>query len=228
MSVLKKIPLAYDGELHNIRLVNFWVDLHELRDLVPRRLRIRDFGGRGLISLVNVELEKMHPVFLPEAFSFHYRHVAFRLLLDDSEYNNGNCCGVYFLRSFTESKMIAAGGNLLTDYELEYAEIRNLDRMMNLQQGNKYFNYAIDPNAEIKTDEEQRSIIGSIDRAYSVQDGKIKMIRIQREKWPLRQVECYLAETNFFKTAKPASAFVVDETIHYRWNAAQTISRCAS
>lgn len=228
MSILKRIPVSYEGELHNIRLVNFWVDIQEVRDLVPRRLKIRNFNDKALISLVNVELQKMHPVFLPEATSFHYRHVAFRLLLDDSELNNGENKGIFFLRSFTENKIIATGGALLTDYNLENAEIRNLDRMMNLQQGKQYFNYAIDPTSEIKTNEEQLKIIGALDRAYSVQDGQIKMVRIMREKWPLRQVECYLTETNFFETAKAASAFVVDETIHYRWNAAQTISKCAS
>lgn len=228
MSILKRIPLTYIGELHNIRLVNFWVDINEVREQVPRRLKIRNFNGKALISLVNVELEKMHPSFLPAAYHFHYRHVAFRLLLDDSDYNDGENKGVFFLRSFTQNKRIVGGGNLLTDYHLEHAEIRNLDRMMNLQQGNKYFNYAIDPGSEIKTDEEQRKIIGAIDRAYSMHDGQIKMVRIMREKWPIRQVECYLAETNFFETAKPASAFVVDEIIHYRWNAAENISKCAS
>lgn len=228
MSILKKIPISYIGELHNIRLVNFWVDMREVRDLVPRRLKIRDFDGKALISLVNVELEKMHPSFLPEASHFHYRHVAFRLLLDDSEYNKGESKGIFFLRSFTQNKIIATGGSLLTDYNLEKAEIRNLDRMMSLQQGEQYFNYALDLGSEIKTDESQRNIIGALDRAYSVQDGKIKMVRIMREKWPIRQVECYLTETNFFETAKPASAFVVDETIFYRWNAAQTLGKCAS
>lgn len=227
MNPLKRIPLSYAGELHEVRLVNFTVDMDEVRDLVPKELRIRNFGGRAMISLVNVSLEKMHPVFLPQNFCFHYRHVAFRLLLDDSVMNEGMCHGIYFLRSFSQSPVVAAGANMLTDYRMEAAEIRNLDRMMSLRRGDRYFNYALDTGAAITADQTQLEIIGALDRAYAVHEGAIRMVRIMREKWPLRPVECYLLETNFFSSAKPVSAFVIDQVIPYVWKAPQTISRAS-
>jgi hypothetical protein len=227
MSFMKNIPINYKGELHNIRLINFWVDKKEVADLVPPQLKIRDFNGRALISMVNVELENMHPAFLPEATHFSYRHVAFRLLLDDAEFNNGESKGIYFFRSFTNKAHIVTGGNLLTNYRLEKAEIICLDRMMELKQGNNYFNYALELEKKANYGPEQFETIGALDRAYSMHDKKIKMIRIQREKWPIRPVNCYLMETNFFKTAEFASAFVVDETIYYKWLSAKTMKLCA-
>jgi len=227
MSFLKNIPINYKGELHNIRLVNFWVDKKEVAEFVPPQLKIRDFNGRALISMVNVELEKMHPTFLPADTTFSYRHVAFRLLLDDAEFNHGESKGIYFFRSFTNKAHVVTGGNLFTNYQLEKAEIICLDRMMELKQGDKYFNYALDLDKKANHGQEQFETIRSLDRAYSVSHEKIKMIQIQREKWPIRPVNCYLLETNFFKTAEFASAFVVDETIYYKWLAAKTMKLCA-
>lgn len=227
MSLLKNIPINYKGELHNIRLVNFWVDKKEVEEFVPPQLRIRDFNGRALISMVNVELENMHPTFLPETTHFSYRHVAFRLLLDDAEFNGGEPKGIYFFKSFTNKPHVVMGGNLLTNYQLEQAEIICLDRMMELRQNNFYFNYALDLEKKESYGNEQFETIRALDRAYSVSDERIKMIQIQREKWPIRPVNCYLLETNFFKTAVFASAFVVDETIYYKWLSAKTIKRCA-
>jgi hypothetical protein len=225
MSLLKKIPVTYAGELH-IRLVNFWVDIDEVLPFVPKPLVPRNFDGKALISLVNVELKKMHAELFPVNFS--YRHIAFRLLLDDSKLNGGESKGIFFLRSFTDRSEIVLGGNLLTDYRLEKAEIRNLDRMLELRQESNYFHYALDLDRAPLADEKQRKIVGALDRAYAVDGSEVKMVRIMRDKWPLRQVQCYLVETNFFKTARPASAFVVDEVIPYRWQAPQIISSCES
>lgn len=227
MSLLKKIPVKYIGELHEVRLVNFWVDIDEVRTLVPSPLKVRDFGGKALISLVNVGLKKMHPSFLPGAMSFQYRHVAFRLLIDDSAYKeDGAQKGIFFLRSFTDRADAVAIGNLLTDYRLEHAAVRNLDRMMELKQEQHYFNYALDLSSNVVADASQRSLIGSLDRAYAVgEHGEVKMTKILREQWPIRQVQCYLLETDFFRSARPASAFVVDEVIPYTWNAPQIIAR---
>jgi hypothetical protein len=217
MSILKKIPVSYLGELHDIRLVNFTVDPGEIAPHVPAPLKMRLFNGRALISMVNVELKKMHPAFLPGALNFSYRHVAFRLAIDDSERNGGACKGIYFLRSFTDKPLVAFGGSLLTDYQLGTAHIYNLDRMLELRQGDKYFNYALDLNAVADYGKEQRDTIGSLDRAYAVRDGEVHMVRILREQWPIRPVGCYLLETNFFRSAKFVSAFVVDEVIRYEW-----------
>jgi hypothetical protein len=226
MSLLKKIPITYIGELHQVKLVNFWVDMDEVITQVPKGIRVRDFGGKALVSLVNVELKNMHPSFLPGAIHFGYRHVAFRLLVDDAKRNGNQAKGIYFLRSFTDRAEIVAGGNLLTDYRLEKAEIRHLDRMMGLYAEGNYFNYALDLSNAPVPDIAQKEIIGSLDRAYAMEDGHLKMVKIMREKWPIRQVQCYLVETNFFKTARPASAFVVDEVIHYRWTAAKNLGVC--
>lgn len=229
MNPLKKLPVRYIGELHDIRLVNFYVDMDEVLPLVPRAIRVRNFNGRAMISMVNVMLRRMHPSFVPEALHFEYRHIAFRLLVDDAGLQEGEAQskGIYFLRSFTDKPLIAAAGGLLTDYNLEQAKIDNIDRMLELKQGGHFLNYALDLSAGYAGNKNLLETTAALDRAYSVRDNELCMVKILRERWPIRPAECYLFETDFFKTAELAGAFTVDEVIHYKWLPAKTIKRCA-
>ncbi len=63
MQLLKKLPIRYTGELHEVKLINFSVDKSEVESLVPWNLVVRDFGGRAMISMVDVDLRHMHPTF---------------------------------------------------------------------------------------------------------------------------------------------------------------------
>lgn len=134
MSILKRIPIQYRGELHDVRLINFSVALEEVAGNVPPGIRIRDFGGRALISIVDVKLKNMRPVAFP-FFRFQYRHMAFRLLVDDSEYNNGVAKGIYFYRSFTSNPLIVMGGGLFTDYNLGRGAHRGARRRGDIDAG---------------------------------------------------------------------------------------------
>lgn len=226
MNALKKIPITYSGSLHDIRIVNFFVDMDEVKQRVPEQIRIRSFGGRAMISLVNVMLRNMRPQFLPQGLGFDYRHIAFRLLVDDAPLNNGTAKGLYFLDSFTDNPFAATAGSLFTDYRLGRAQINAIDNMLELQQGNHYLNYALDFHSEPVFTEQQK-VTGELDRAYAVLEDELRMTKICRTQWPLKPTTCYLFETNFFETATFAAAFRITEKIDYQWMSPQTIARCA-
>jgi uncharacterized protein YqjF (DUF2071 family) len=217
MNLLKRLPIRYTGELHNVQLINFSVERKEVEPLVPWKIKIRDFNGRAMISMVNVQLQHMHPTFLPESIYFNYQHIGFRLLVDDAYQNGGVHKGIYFIKSFTEKPIIAQGGRLFTDYNLETAEIIATNQMLALQQGEHYLTYALDENPPVLKDEKLKEHIGNIDRAYSILNGQIRKTQIQRETWPIQWVNCYHFRTNFFKSARLEGAFVVPETIPYEW-----------
>ena len=122
MSLLKRIPIHYKGELHDVRLINFSVEMEEVLDKIPPMIKIRNFGGRAMISMVDVKLKNMRPAGMP-LLHFNYRHLAFRLLIDDSRNNHGVNKGIFFFRSFTDKPFIVFGGTLMTDYNLETAKI---------------------------------------------------------------------------------------------------------
>ncbi len=90
--------------------------------------------------------------------------------------------------------------------------------MLELRSGDKFLNWAIDPaHSGTENHAALREVVAAIDRAYTVNNGQEQMVRILRERWPIRPAEGYLFETNFFKTAELAGVFVVDTKIDYTW-----------
>jgi len=219
MNLLKRIPIKYWGELHDIRLINFSIEKNELVDKIPGQLKLRDYNGRALVSMVDVQLKRMHPSFVPSSLNFNYRHIAFRVLIDDGCYNAGLSKGIYFFRSFTDHPFIVMGGSCLTDYHLEYGQIYEQNEQVILKKGNESLRYSIKTKIR-QTDSTLHKLkdqVGSIDRAYSVLNDKIRVTQIVREKWPIEPVDCQMVENTFFKSAKLEGAFKVFETIYYQW-----------
>lgn len=215
MSLLRRLPIHYKGELHDVRLINFSVTREEVSGKVPANIKVRDFNGRAMISMVDVKLKNMRPVALP-FLRFNYRHVAFRLLVDDSQYNNGSNKGIFFFRSFTDKPLIVFGGKHMTDYNLELASIEDNGNEVTIVQGEKKVKYSVDGPSVLPNDD-LKATIGALDRAYSVLHGTIRVTHIQREKWPIQPVNCHGFENTFFKTAKFEGAFRVPQTIDYDW-----------
>ena len=190
---------------------------------VPWHLVVRDFGGRAMISMVDASLKRMHPSFVPESLHVNYRHVGFRLLLEDSYRNfDGRNRGLFSLESFTDQPLIAQGGRWMTDYNLELAAIVSTDEQFTLQHrtddAHRWLHYALDGQPSDEDGQGLQEIVGALDRVYSVRDGQVRMVRIQPEKWPIERVNCTRFETNFFRTARLEGAFRVKEMIHYQWS----------
>lgn len=215
MDLLKRIPLHFKGELLDVRLINFTVDIDEVTPLVPEYIKVRTFNGRAMISMVDVKLRNMRSTVLP-FLPFNYRHVAFRLLVDDSHYNSGESKGIYFIRGFTPSLLLVAGSTLLTDYKLSVATIDDNDSRVTIAQDEKYVQYNLTEGTP-PDDEQLKNTIGAIDRAYAVLGNRVRVTQIQREKWPIKTVNCTDFATNFFQTARFTGAFRVFETIYYDW-----------
>lgn len=222
MNLLKRIPVHYKGELHGVRLINFSVDMSEVQHAVPRNIKVRDFDGRAMISMVDVTLRNMRTVVLP-FIRFNYRHIAFRLLVEDKQYNNGANKGIFFFRSFTDKPFIVMGGQLLTDYNLEEARIEETGDQVIISQGTNHVRYTLN-GLSVVANAELKDTIGALDRAYSVLGDTVRVTQIQREKWPIQPVNCAGFENTFFKTAKLEGAFRVLETIYYDWLPPKVIS----
>jgi len=230
MKFLKTLPLAYQGELHHVHLINFSVDPDEIRALLPEPLKPQLFQDRALISLVNVQLRNMRPQ-MASWLRFHYRHVGFRLLVQDHAYHqHSRAKGVFFLRSFTDKPLIVTGGKLMTNFRLENAQLTALSDGLLIRKQDKYLRYEVDPVTQRITPHQQRlkEAVRAIDRAYAVMGNDVYMTRILRDKWPLQPLPCPVFRTNFFESARLEGVFRVPESIEYTWLAPQkTIPVCA-
>lgn len=227
MDMLKKLPLRYVGELHEVRLINFSVEKEEVLPFLPDGLQIRDFHGRALISMVNVKLRNMRPSFLPKALHFDYQHIGFRLLVDDARYNGGEAKGIYFLRSFTNKTLMVQGGSWLTNYRLEKAKLTEAGDAFELRQGEKYLRYRLRDEQPAAGKEELYQLVGALDRAYSYIGDELVRVQIMRERWPIEWAHCEGFETNFFRTARQEGAFQVRDVIHYQWLPPKPVTSCA-
>lgn len=217
MEMLKKLPINYVGELHQVQLINFSVDMQEVLPGLPPGLQVRDFQGRALISLVNVQLRNMQPGFLPQALHFNYQHIGFRLLVDDSHFNAGQAKGIFFLRSFTNKALMVQAGRLLTNYRLEKAVLDNRKGGFELRQQDRFLRYQLKEEKPAQVNENLKQVVGALDRAYSSIGDQLVRVQIMRECWPIRPVNCENFETNFFETARFEGAFQVEEVIPYKW-----------
>jgi hypothetical protein len=226
MRWLKTLPVGYRGELHDVELVQFSLDFEEAARALPAPLVPRRIAGRALVSLVNVHLRRMRPAFLPGLVSFSYRHVAFRLLLDDRELDpEGVGRGVFFVRSFTDRALLAHAGNLLTHYRLTPAELEVDPRGLAVREGGHRLSYRKAVlGAEAPTPglfrgwAEARAVVGAIDRAYAVDpEGGIWKTRILRPDWPLEPLPLAGFTTDFFESARLECAFRVVSVIPYHW-----------
>ncbi|MEJ1240956.1 DUF2071 domain-containing protein [Chryseolinea sp. T2] len=215
MDFFKRIPLHFTGELHDVRLINFTVDMNEVASSVPAHIKVRDFNGRAMISMVDVKLRNMRPTIMP-LLPFNYRHVAFRLLIDDSKLNDGINKGIYFIKGFTQNSVLIAGSTLLTDYKLSKATIDETESCVTVTQQDNHVTYRLCEGVPADN-QSLKEIVGSIDRAYAMLGDRMRVTQIQRERWPLKAVNCTGFDTSFFKTAQFVGAFRVFETIHYDW-----------
>lgn len=215
MYLFRKIPFTWKGQLHDVRLINFSVPLHEVEENVPAEIKIRLIGGRALISMVDVKLKKMRLSGMPELCSFSYRHLAFRLLVDDGSKNEGACKGVFFLKSFSDKALVVAGAGVFTNYRLSKALIFERANMVTVDQGPRHIRYSLD-SAE-NENLPLKKIVCELDRAYCIDGKDLLVTQIMREKWPLMEYSCSEFYTNFFKDVRFEGAFKVPEVIDYTW-----------
>lgn len=209
--------MKFKGELHKVKLINFSVDIEEVINRVPKGLKILQENGKAIISMVDVQLKQMRTKWVP-FLNFEYRHVAFRLLLDDKELSkNENPQGIFFLKSFSKNIPLNFAGNLIGNYQLTFANIKEHEGAFSLQQKNSFVEYALDANEKIEQNQELFQKIKRIDRAYASQNNETYVTKIAREDWPIQPVKCYHFATNFFKSAQFLGAFEVKDIIQYTW-----------
>lgn len=217
MDALRKLPVAFSGVLHQVKLVAFSVPVEEVTPFLPGGIEPVVKEGRALFSLVSVELEQMKADLFPIPFSYH--HVALRMCVKDHQFNDsGKDQGVYFFASFTDKPFIVAGGKLLTAYNLEMAEIKKAAPVFELKSKKGSLRFALDCTAHKIGDQQLYEQIKRLDRAYFSSGGSVYRTVITRKKWPIRWAECYAFETDLFSDVKVEGAFYIDHPIHYRWN----------
>ena len=171
-----------------------------------------------MISLLNVKLYCLKPSVLLNPFYFTYRHVAFRVLVQDNHLHHDQVNrGFFYMHSFTNNQWVARFGRLLTDFNFRYAQITEEGNKLFLYHRNDYLRYSIDTSVPVEENYELKKNLMQIDRAYSRSEDKLKVTKVKRRDLPLQTIHCDHVETNFFNNIKLIGAFCVRETLTYQW-----------
>ena len=239
-SFTRTLPLTFHGELHDVELVQFSLDPDEARAHLPEPLAPRIVAGRACVSLVNVRLEGMRPLGVPRCLTFGFRHVAFRMLVDDAQHNEDSSAhGIFFARSFTEKPLVAWGADWLSHYRLTRARIQRVgegDPTWEIRQPQGCIRYRLEEpaahpvGAQFADWEEARRVVTSIDRAYAV-DGRGRLWRtlIHRPGWPTAAADVSDFHVDFFESARLEGGFRVTAPVPYRWSPPEVMPEpCAS
>lgn len=210
------------AELHQVRLIRFSVDPDEVQEQLPAGLRAHSVNGRAQLSFLHVEFRRKQPLWLPQAGGKSERYAAFQLMVTNSANTNA---GVHVLHTFTDKRLIQLTVTDWIDRKPRAAKFQALDTMLELRAGEHYLNYALDFG---KMATNATTPLNAIGKAYTLCRRLVSGNLFQPDQWPLRQVDSYLFETNFFSSAALIGAFVVDAPLRYEWPLIQTTTRCAS
>lgn len=222
MSWLKTLPIAYEGLLKDVRILNFSVPLDEIEKSIPDGLSVTNFQGRAMISLADLRIHEMRPKGFPKWLSLSYRHVALRLLVDAQETGERWGHPVYFLKSFCASACVICGGALFTDYHLQKAQIEE-DEQVRLESGEFYLRYSLSGEEEANPVDLQRT--ARMNTAYAVHWGCIWQTNIKPDHWPIEPVTCHGFSTNLFKNARLEAAYKVKGNLCFERSAPLFLSR---
>lgn len=208
--------MEFTGRLNNVRLINFSVDEQEIIHRIPSGFKALIENGKATISMVDVQLDRMSWVGFPW-FKFAYRHVAFRLLLDDSIWTKESPKGIFFLESFIEHPIFRFLGNLVANFKMSKAEVKEASNTISIYQEDKFLHYSLIPEKDIDNNNELYQKIRRIDRSYALNNNDIQQTEIVREAWPIEPIVCNQFTTNFFQSAELIGAFQVKDPLDYRW-----------
>jgi hypothetical protein len=236
-SFTRTLPLRFQGELHDVELVQFSLDPDEARANLPEPFSPRIVGGRALVSVVNVRLVGMRPRWVPRLLTFGFRHIAIRMMIDDRPFSGtGEERGIFFLRSFTEHPLIAFGADWLSHYRLTRADVHPAGASggWEICQGDKVLRYRLDEPGErpdgtmFDSWEDAEVPVASLDRAYAVdRRGDAWRTVIRRPDWPLVPASVRDFRVDFFESARLEGGFRVAAPVPYVWEAPERVAPCA-
>lgn len=116
-------PIPMVGRLRRCWLLAYRAPLDLVSRHLPAPLKPLSFGGYGFWNVVVCEIENMRPRGLPKFMGITYRHAAYRIYVRHLNANGASVEGLYFLRSDCDSPLLAAGGNVLTDFKFHRGDI---------------------------------------------------------------------------------------------------------
>jgi hypothetical protein len=115
--------LSMVGRLEECYLLAYRTPAAAVQHLIPQGLELVTHGEWAFWNIVVSRVLRMRPKGCPAALGISYLHTAYRLYVRATTADGATIQGLYFLRSDVNSRLIAATGDLFTDFRFHHAKI---------------------------------------------------------------------------------------------------------
>ena len=228
---IQKNPLTMVGLIDKCWLFTYQTPEADALRLLPAPLLPVAHRGSAFWNVVVCHVDAMRPKGAPRQFGMSYWHVAYRLYVRYPASDGTETQGLYFVRSDCDSKLMAAAGNIMTDFNFHTATVDIDDGRIRVGSDTAHGDAVVRDTAPSTLP--PYSAFDHLDQAarflkykpfgISVDDrGVGSIVRIVRDEraWHARLVD-FDADWQFFKgiEARPEICYEVDP-IDYQWNRA--------
>jgi hypothetical protein len=211
-----------------------------LRPLLPPGLELDAFENLGFVAIAIVQTQNLRPEFLPAWIGQDFFLAGYRIFTRFRTASGRNLRGLRILRSYTDRRLMACAGNLLTHYHYRRARVDWSETASEIQirvqtpqaeadlDLTAFINGSpspLPPGSPFLDERQARLFAGPLPFTFDYEPETHSMILIegQRKEWHPVSVRVEVRQATFFEVAPfheitpvLANAFMVSD-IPYRW-----------
>ena len=121
---LRRHPFAIDAHFDTVVALTYALPAHVLRPLLPPGLELETIGDDGFVAVALVQARNLRPAGWPRMFGQDFFLAGYRVFTRTQRRRSRALRGLRILRSDTNRRRMAAGGNLLTHYNYRHCDAR--------------------------------------------------------------------------------------------------------
>ena len=121
---LRRHPFAIDAHFDTVVALTYALPAHVLRPLLPPGLELETIGDDGFVAVALVQTRDLRPAGWPRLFGQDFFLAGYRVFARTKRGRSAALRGLRILRSDTNRRRMAAGGNLLTHYNYFHCNVR--------------------------------------------------------------------------------------------------------
>jgi len=235
---LRRHPLPISAYFTHSLVLTYAYPVALLQPLLPPGLTVDSYGEYGFLAIAMVQTKRLRPAFLPGALGVDFFLTGYRIFTRFTA--KPSLRGLRILRSDTNRRLMAVGGNLLTHYGYVHCQVSTRETEDYLEVNVKSPGGVADlrvmadlksrpaplpPGSPFANLDDARRVAGPLPYTFDCepQTHSIVMIKATRSHWEPQPIAVEVRQASFleqspFSAARPilANAFHV-ENVPYRW-----------
>lgn len=237
---LKRHPIPIEAHFRTSLVLTYAFPAEVLAPLLPPGLRLYELRGLGFLAIALVDTQGLRPRGFPKALGCDFFLAAYRIFSEFTTAEGRTLKGLKILRSYANRRRMVMGGNALTHYRYQLADVQSSRSETEIQvrlktpSGEGDLQVMADlrdrpaplpPASPFQDLVEARRFAGPLPFTfdYEVETHSIVVIEGVRQHWHPEPVRVEVAENAFLKQppfaaaeARLANAFLVQD-IPYHW-----------